>query len=303
MRELKANGKLLLTAEYAVLDGAKALCLPCKVGQRLAVYPYPDAHCLYWEAWQPNQRIWFTAKYKVEESILKLEESTNAEKAIFLAKILTAILRLNPTQKLEGHRFVTKLEFPVQWGLGTSSTLITSLAKWARINPYDLLKLTFGGSGYDIACALHSQPIFYTKKTEEPLVEKADFNPPYRENLYFLYLNKKQNSREAIKFYNRIKHSKELVMALSEISEIIPTLTSLVDFNYLLQKHEQLLSNHLGVIPIQQQIFKEYTSGIVKSLGAWGGDFVLVSANEKADLDYFQQKGYTTLLRYDDLVI
>ena len=32
-----SNGKLLLTAEYLVLDGAKALALPTKFGQDLEV--------------------------------------------------------------------------------------------------------------------------------------------------------------------------------------------------------------------------------------------------------------------------
>ena len=32
-----SHGKLLISSEYAVLDGAKALALPTKLGQRLEV--------------------------------------------------------------------------------------------------------------------------------------------------------------------------------------------------------------------------------------------------------------------------
>ena len=37
MKEFHANGKLLLTGEYAVLDGAKAIGLPTKRGQSLQI--------------------------------------------------------------------------------------------------------------------------------------------------------------------------------------------------------------------------------------------------------------------------
>ena len=37
MQEFYSHGKLLISAEYAVLDGAKALALPTKLGQRLQV--------------------------------------------------------------------------------------------------------------------------------------------------------------------------------------------------------------------------------------------------------------------------
>ena len=34
-----AHGKLLLTGEYAVMDGALALALPTQLGQRMSVRP------------------------------------------------------------------------------------------------------------------------------------------------------------------------------------------------------------------------------------------------------------------------
>lgn len=39
MISFKSNGKLLLTGEYLVLDGAVALALPTKMGQIMTVEP------------------------------------------------------------------------------------------------------------------------------------------------------------------------------------------------------------------------------------------------------------------------
>ena len=39
MKTFRSHGKLLLTSEYVVLDGAKALALPTKFGQSLSILP------------------------------------------------------------------------------------------------------------------------------------------------------------------------------------------------------------------------------------------------------------------------
>jgi len=42
----------------------------------------------------------------------------------------------------------------------------------------------------------------------------------------------------------------------------------------------------------------------VKSLGAWGGDFVLVTSNrpEEETRNYFNEKGLEVFLRYDEII-
>ena len=42
MHSYYSHGKLLLTAEYAVLKGAKGLAIPCERGQILDVKPQPS---------------------------------------------------------------------------------------------------------------------------------------------------------------------------------------------------------------------------------------------------------------------
>jgi hypothetical protein len=50
---------------------------------------------------------------------------------------------------------------------------------------------------------------------------------------------------------------------------------------------------------VQQRLFADYP-GVVKSLGAWGGDFVLATQLDHAKV-YFPQAGYATVLGWDDL--
>src|SRR5690606_4686646 len=137
-----------------------------------------------------------------------------------LAEILYEANHLNPVflDKAKGFEVKTYLTFPRLWGLGTSSTLINNIAQWAQVNPYELLKRTFSGSGYDFACASHNSPILYHLENEKPLVETVRFRPNFTQNLYFVYLNKKQNSRTAIANYKSKKlHISETVQHINQI--------------------------------------------------------------------------------------
>ena len=53
--------------------------------------------------------------------------------------------------------------------------------------------------------------------------------------------------------------------------------------------------------PVKEELFQNYF-GEVKSLGAWGGDFVMVTGNNKT-VDYFKEKGYNTILSYNQMVL
>ncbi len=83
-----------------------------------------------------------------------------------LLKILLEAKRLNPNflNGKMGYEVHTTLSFPREWGLGSSSTLISNIAQWANVDPFALLSETFNGSGYDIACAQHNRPIIYQIK-------------------------------------------------------------------------------------------------------------------------------------------
>jgi len=53
-----SKGKLLLTGEYVVLDGAKALALPTKKGQSLIVQEN-DSSSLTWQSFDCHNKIWY----------------------------------------------------------------------------------------------------------------------------------------------------------------------------------------------------------------------------------------------------
>lgn len=303
MNTYRANGKLLLTGEYLVLHGAVALALPTKLGQSLAVETMSDSrHCIQWDAFKPDGP-WFSTL--LTANLLPLT-STDPSKAAKLTQILQAVQELNPNAFETGLRFETHLEFDPSWGLGSSSTLISNLAQWAGVNPYELLKKTLGGSGYDIACATATSAIHYKLERGEPRIQPVTFNPPFVDHLFFVYQGKKQHSSEEVKAFNQHWADKDFtteVQTVSELSMALPTITYFEDFCTLLQVHENILSTCLNREPVQRQ-YPDFP-GVLKSLGAWGGDFLMAVTEMPFDevKAYFRDKGMNTLFKYQDLIL
>lgn len=297
-----SHGKLLITGEYAVLDGALALAIPTKFSQSLTIEPIDKPH-LIWTSFDDKNTIWFQGVIEIIRDGM-LKQVQHDETYNRLVQILNAAKSLNPHFLIvdKGYKVSTQLNFPRNWGLGTSSTLINNMAQWAQIDAYELLQKTFGGSGYDIACAQHDHPITYQLKSKARTVNKVAFNPPFSKHLYFVYLNKKQNSRAGIQTYklNRTK-SKSLASEISEITHKMIACQSLDVFNHLIEWHESLISKQIKQRPIKQDLFSDFEGGI-KSLGAWGGDFILVSSKENPK-SYFGNKGFKTIIPYGDMVL
>ncbi len=272
-----SHGKFLLTGEYLVLHGALALALPLKLGQSMEVETLPSCdNRLNWEALQP-QGHWFSAT--IDKNDLQTIATDDAPKARKLCEVLNALKELNPAL-FHGHdlHFSTRLGFHPEWGLGSSSTLIANLAQWAKANPYTLLQMTFGGSGYDIACATATHPLFYQLVEGQPQTTPAPFAPAFSDNLHFVYLGKKQNSsKEVDAFKERMSRTdlRKEIDAVTAISRALPGSRDLQDFRSMLNTHEAILSHCLGREPLQKQ-FPDF-EGSLKSLGAWGGDFMLAA--------------------------
>ncbi|NJB36683.1 MULTISPECIES: GYDIA family GHMP kinase [Flavobacteriaceae] len=296
-----SNGKLLLTGEYAILDGATGLAVPTKFGQWLHVN-VANNNQLQWTSLDHNDKPWFTAKYSLPE--LQITESNDEAKATTLQKILKAV-RLQKSSFLNdlktGYTVETKLSFPTDWGLGSSSTLINNIAQWANIDAFNLLGQTLGGSGYDLACAQHMTPILYHLDLGNPQVFPTAFKPEFADRLYFIHLNQKQNSREAIATYrSKVFNKQALLEQINHITQQMLEASSLELFESLLIEHEMALSEILEIAPLKRK-FPDYF-GALKSLGAWGGDFILATGNEKTP-DYFKAKGFTTVLSYEEMVL
>ena len=298
-----SNGKLLLTGEYLVLDGAKALALPTKMGQNLQVVTH-DKPTISWKSFDADGTIWF--EYELElDAIINYKEAAESSVKNTLLTILHHAHLLQPSffQETVGYQIETALTFPKKWGLGTSSTLINNLAQWLKIDAFELLNNSFGGSGYDIACAQNDTPIFYQLENQKPNVTPLDFQPEFVTNLYFVYLNQKQSSKNAIAAYYNKKHEKlkQNIANINKLSDAVATAKNIKSFANALQLHENELSAILELLTVQEALFSDF-DGVVKSLGAWGGDFILAIALEDPTA-YFSSKGYSTVIPYKEMIL
>ena len=277
------------------------MALPTKFGQDLVVEEGSNNEII-WTSFDADKTSWFDAIITFEE--IKNKILGNDQVKNTLIEILHEAFLLNPNfiENSKGYKVTTNLTFPRNWGLGTSSTLINNISQWLGIDAFELLKNSFGGSGYDISCAQNNKPLLYQLVVGKPIVEVVDFNPSFKENIYFVYLNQKQNSRIAIENY-RAKKS-DLVDQISEITTFTKNIcfaTNLKSFQTQLEKHETIVSEILEIKTVKEMLFSDF-DGTIKSLGAWGGDFVMVVSNENPK-DYFKSKGFDVVLTYEEMIL
>jgi len=305
----RVNGKLLLSAEYFVMDGATALALPCRYGQKMTAKNGGEAGILHWKSIDHEGNSWFEGKFQISDFSIAESGEAEIKTAEQLQKILFAARQLNSDflKNETALEVETQLEFPRDWGLGSSSTLITMMAQWASVNPYELLEMTFKGSGYDIAAATASGPLVFRRFNGTPQWEQSSFNPDFKQQLYFVHLNKKQNSRVALVQY-LVTPEDERTANLPRITQISFNLAqyahNLDEFEALLEEHEHITASVLNLPTAKEQLFADYW-GCVKSLGAWGGDFVLVTSREPEEKtrQYFSERGYETVIGYEEMVL
>jgi hypothetical protein len=297
-----SNGKLLLTGEYAVLDGAEALAVPTRFGQNLVIRKGQN-RVFKWTSFDSDKSIWFQDILTFPEIINKSISEKNDSVKNTLIEILHQANLQNPTILIEqGYEIETHLTFPRNWGLGTSSTLINNIAQWFQIDAFELLAKSFGGSGYDIACAQSNEPIIYQLENEIPNFKTVSFNPTFKDQIYFVYLNQKQSSKSAITTYLTQRHkSPSICSKINAITQEVVHCKTLDAFAQLMEYHEILLSEVLETTTIKEQLFPDF-EGVIKSLGAWGGDFIMVLLREDPK-QYFTEKGYAVVLKYDEVAL
>jgi len=227
--------------------------------------------------------------------------------------LLQTARKLNPTflKNSPGISVSTHLEFPRDWGLGSSSTLIHNVALWAEVNPYELLSLTMGGSGYDIACAGATHPIsFVINPGKTPLkIAPITLGKAIQEQSVFVHLNSKQDSKEAISAYLKQKElaNFSLKNSLKEINELSVQLARAKNAKQLenyIRLHESFIGNIIQQTPVKERLFKDF-KGAVKSLGGWGGDFIMAVSETLSPAEikeYFLEKGYPTSFYYTEMI-
>ena len=291
----KANGKILLTSEYFILDGAKGIALPTQLGQTLSV---EESKSFQYEAYLNDKSLWFHYD----------KNNLENDAVLLLNKALDYIIKNteNQSNKIQGI-FKTHLEFNKNWGLGSSSTFVALLSDYFNFDAFELNRFLFKGSGYDIACAFAVSPIIYQRQDEfHQSFQEIQISEKVTNSLYFVYLNKKQNSRNAINYYNGINNisKKELIKDLNLITEDLQINTNVSDWIYLLKNHETLISKSLKLEKISSLLGNKMPF-FTKSLGAWGGDFILcVSEEPESEVKkFFSNLGFNDMFSYKDFIL
>ena len=176
---------------------------------------------------------------------------------------------------------------------------MNNLAEWANIDPFILNEISLGGSGYDVAVAKEKSAVLYSRFPAR-VYETFDFQPSFKDELIFVHLNQKQDSREGISHYRSKPTSTELINDCSALTKKIVNSQNLEEFSELMTIHEQKLSDFLETPTVKEKYFQDCPS-FVKSLGAWGGDFVLASKFGDYQ-DYFKQRGFSKIFSWKDLI-
>jgi mevalonate kinase len=295
-----AHTKFLITGEYLVLHGAKALACPLKFSQKANFFPSnnPIISC---KSFDENNNIWFSASYDIP-NFKTLSTSDPAISDTFCS-LLLEISKENQAIFAHGWEMIFTLDFNRAWGLGTSSTLVSIMAAWAKIDPFLLQFKIFGGSGYDIACASATGPILYQLVQKEPYFVHTKWEISDTENMVCVYLNQKKNSRSSLFSIKDNVPSSVQLEEMNALTETILNAKSSADLIPNFKLHERLISQFTGFIPIQDSLFPDF-QGVVKSLGAWGGDFIFAISplGPEYTKSYFGQKGYTTQFSFDQLI-
>lgn len=259
---------------------------------------------LSWKSRDADGRTWFQGEFELPGlSYIRGNDDAIGRR---LQQIMEAIFTLNPTFLLTQSALSveTRLEFPRLWGLGSSSTLIYLMAKWAEADPFELLRNTFGGSGYDVAAAGQNAPFLF-RAGSPPQIQPCTFIPPFADQLYFVYLGKKQDSRAGIARYReRQPIDKRLIEQAGSFANRALACSSLTEWNELVREHERLVGDLLELPRARDLHFPSF-HGEIKSLGAWGGDFVLASSNrgENETRQWFNERGFSVFLPYREMIL
>jgi mevalonate kinase len=299
-----SNGNLIISGEYFVLAGAKALAVPLRFGQLMKVETAGNNQSvIHWNTSELG-KTWFRAEFTCKD--LNLTSSTDTEIAFRLQKILKAIRNLKPHffDENKSYKIDCEIEFNLNWGWGSSSTLISNLASYAGIDPFELNRIVSPGSGYDIAAALSQTPVFYRLTDENHEIDSAPFMPGFKNFIWFLYQGRKQSTSTGIE--NSIKYierNKGLIPLITDLTERIATEENMNEFIRCIAEHEKIISAVLNKERIKKQYFSDF-EGEIKSLGAWGGDCAMVVSHldEKTIRQYFGQRGLNTIFGFDEIV-
>ncbi len=295
-------GKVLISGEYVILYGAKGLALPVNFGQTLKIRKVSGKRGHFnWNSYDQNV-LWFSTEMDIHSE--RIISTSDRKVSHTLMHLLRVIKLLNPGLFSTGYDVEAHINFNRNWGFGTSSTLIVNLAKWAQLDPYELLHSFSNGSGYDLAVGMENAPLIYWKLNGRRKTKKVAFCPEFSNQLYFVYLNRKQVTEESIlKLRHNVKNADKYVKRINTLTKAMLSARDINEFEFSMEQHERTISEFIGEECVKNRLFPDF-NGKIKSLGAWGGDFIMATWSKDMDTfyDYFQSKGYERIFKFDELI-
>ena len=207
----------MLTGEYAVLDGRSPWpCLPKRAKMTVKAHRGTD---LVWQSYDHEGKVWFESEISIYDfSAVKTTDQAVSDK---LKKYLKNAVRLNCEflDKWNAYKIETFLEFPRDWGLGSSSTPDPPDCGWAEIMPLELYLKCENGSGYDVACAGAKGPIEFINSPEEVSYTPVDFKPSFADQLFLCTWARNRAAMMASRPISKRLKTKNLVKTISDITE------------------------------------------------------------------------------------
>ena len=293
----------MLTGEYLVLKGALSLALPLRFTQKLTVTEHEGIPSVRWKS-MIDTKLWFNTTLQLSD--FQIAETNIPQISETLVQILETAKFLNPNflKNSIDYQVTTFMDFDPAWGIGSSSSLISNIAYWAECDPFELNNRIFNGSGYDIACARSDSPIIFNLSEKQPEYRKSGFDPSYFRQIHFIYLNRKQNSKETIQKLDLSGVNVNALSAISEITLEMEQANDLETFMQLMTNHEEIISDIIHLKPVKSLYFNDF-KGSIKSLGAWGGDYIMAASAESEAYvrDYFNSKNLNTIFRFDEIAM
>lgn len=290
-----ASGKLLLFGEYLVLRGARCLAMPLSFGQTLTLNAIPERGII-WRCFEQDE-LWFEIIFSESLDILQTSDMTMATR---IQNLLHLVIRYNPEILLTNWYFKFDVNFDRQFGLGTSSTLISLLSQWSGVDAYLLSMRSFGGSAYDVAAATAPGPFLYS--LGKRVINTVSLPEQITDNLLFVYLGNKQNSATAVAEFNKIPTDYFQLEKMDSIVQFAAQCQTIEEWEKMMLESEQMLSAIMGQETVQQKLFTDYPYQI-KSLGAWGGDFIMATCRNLTEAKtYFTKKRHKTVFTYNELI-
>ena len=90
---------------------------------------------------------------------------------------------------------------------------------------------------------------------------------------------------------------------MTDLTDAFIKSPDLEDFLSVIRIHEDAISAAIGLPTVKQAIFPDF-NGEIKSLGAWGGDFIMAATpmSRKEVKDYFNKRKLKVIFSWDEII-